>query len=83
MKNRDRIQLWEFLVILGVFPIVGGICALYYHSVSMFYVSLIAVPIAAITFPLALFLMNVVPFFVMRTAYLSVSRLWQIFYRKR
>jgi hypothetical protein len=66
-----------------VLPVTGAICAITYHSAAMFYAGLVAVPIAAIAFPLALFLLNVVPFLVMRTVYLIVTRTWRLFFRKR
>jgi hypothetical protein len=83
MKQTDQIRSWEFLIVLAVLPVVGAICAVYYHSAAMFYVSLAAVPLAAIAFPLALLLLNVFPLLVMRAVYFLVSPIWRLFSRKR
>lgn len=80
VKRTDTIKpLWAFFIILGTFPVTGAICGIYYHSAPMFYASLVAVPLAAITFPMALFLLNVLPLLVIRTVYSIVQRIWRSF----
>jgi hypothetical protein len=83
VKQTDHIRLREFLIILAVLPVTGAICAVCYHSAAMFYVSLAAVPIAVVVFPIALFLMNVVPRLAMRAVHFLVKRIGRLFSRKR
>ena len=48
MKEKGIKPLWALLLILAIFPIVGGICAISCQDVSMFYVSLTIFPLAVV-----------------------------------
>jgi len=82
MKTESIKPFWAFSAMLAAFPVTGAICAVYYHSATMFYVSMIAVPIAAIVFPVVLFLINVLPMLLIQTVASVVLKTHRFFTRK-
>ena len=82
MKSENIKALWAYSAMLAAFPVTGAICAVYYHSATMFYVSLIAIPLAALAFPVVLFLMNVLPMLLIRAVVSFVLKTHRFFTRK-
>jgi hypothetical protein len=83
VKTKSITPFWGFLAMLAAFPVTGAICAICYHSASMFNVSLIAVPIAAVVFPVVGILMNLLPLLVLRVVGFIVLRIQKLFSKKR
>ena len=48
---------WVFASLLAVFPVVGLLCSINSHDISMFWVSLMGAAIAAIVFPVGFVLL--------------------------
>ena len=82
MKTESIKLRWAFLAMLATFPVTGAICAICYHSISMFYVSLISVPIAAIVFPAVFVGMRLLPVLLIRSVVSVVMRTHRFFTRK-
>jgi hypothetical protein len=82
MKTESIKLHWAFLVMLAAFPATGAICAICYHSISIFYVSLVAVPIAAIVFPAVFVSMRLIPMLVIRGLVSLVLRIQRLFTKK-
>jgi hypothetical protein len=82
MKTESIKLRWAFLAMLAAFPVTGAICAICYHSISMFYVSLIAVPIAAIVFPVVFVSIRLIPMLVIRGLVSVVLRIQRLFAKK-
>lgn len=56
--NTSNVKLrWVFAAVLATFPVVGLLCSIVYHDLSMLWVSLIAAAIAAIVFPVTFVLL--------------------------
>jgi hypothetical protein len=51
VKERRIKPLWALLAMLAAFPVTGLICAITYKDASMFYWSLVFIPIAIVVFP--------------------------------
>ena len=51
---------WVFAAVLGVFPIVGLICSIGYHDISMLWASLMGAAIASVVFPVGFVLLFVI-----------------------
>ena len=48
---------WVLAALLGVFPVVGLICSIASHDISMLWVSLTGMAIAAVVFPVVFVLL--------------------------
>jgi hypothetical protein len=61
MMDTSNIKMrWVFAALLAVFPVVGLICSISYHDISMLWVSLMGAAIAAVVFPVGFVLLYVV-----------------------
>lgn len=51
---------WVFAAVLGVFPVIGLICSIVYHDLSMLWASLMGAAIAAVIFPIGFVLLFII-----------------------
>lgn len=59
--NASNVKMrWVLAAILGVFPVVGLICSISYHNLSMLWASLIFAAGAAVVFPIGFVLLFIV-----------------------
>jgi len=60
MSTSNVKMRWVFAAVLGVFPVVGLICSIAYHDLSMLWVSLMGAAMAAVVFPVGFVLLFII-----------------------
>ena len=59
MNPKLKKPILTFVAVVGVFPLTGSICALFYRNIEMFYYSPFLAGVAAFIFPLAFLAVHV------------------------
>jgi hypothetical protein len=82
MNAKEITLLWACVAMLAIIPVAGAICAICDHNISMFYVSLIALPVCAIIFPIAAILINVCPLLLVFLISSIVLKIRKLLFRR-
>jgi hypothetical protein len=56
MNTKDIRPRWALAMVVGVIPVIGVICAVVYHNISVFFWSLAVAAVVAVVLPLFLFI---------------------------
>ncbi|HTR40713.1 MAG TPA: hypothetical protein VMH87_03780 [Pseudomonadales bacterium] len=83
MNTKNVNPYWALAAIIAAAPIAGIICAIGDHNLSMFYVSLLAIPICAIVFPIGMILINLIPSLLISAIFFIIEWVCNLFSRNQ